>query len=378
MKLNKIILKNFQKTIFLDQSFSDGINVITGLTDTGKTVTSYAIMWLLGLLNMSEIDYRKEDTDQTSVEGWFSDGIRIERIKSNTINRYILKKEGYKDQPFDNFGKNAPEEIRLVLGMDQITIDNISLNLNFAIQDDLNFLLDKRVYPASFSAKLFNKLTGNELLDGLFKECNKDSLKFNKELKQTEEKLVKQEEELVDYSQQYKELKKKCNLVKTKFEDIKEKVKIYEELKDLADKIKTNRENQEFVQYKISKIKIISDEKIKDLKKLAEEFKKLQDIFYSLEATENSLQKVEKQIKSIRVVDVDFEELKEKCKQLEQYNELYKSIQSIAQKRTIIDSQINKTQEQIKIGEIEFKEAWNEFDLCKDCKPKVEQIIFGG
>jgi len=375
MWIKRIEIKNFQKHKKLEVNFTESINVLTGLTDTGKSSIYRALEFVCGMSNISIKDLTKEGESETSVKIWISNGFQIERVRSNTINRYILSKEGCDDKVFDSIGKVVPEEICLALEMSLIEIDNIALNLNFSSQDNLNFLLDRRIYPASFSAKLFNKLTGNELLDSLFKECNRDNLKFNKELKQTEEKLVNQEEELVDYSQQYKESRKKCNLIKIEFEDIKEKVKIYEELKELADKIKTNKENKEFVQFKISKIKIVNDKKFEDLKNRVKEFKELQDMFYSLKSVEESLQGVEKQIKGIKIVKVDFKKLEERCKQLQQYNELYESIQQIEKKQTTINTQINETQEKIRVGEVEFKEVWNKNPICPLCLQKRKKIV---
>jgi DNA repair protein SbcC/Rad50 len=298
MKILKIYLNNFQKHSELSLSFSPQINVITGLTDTGKSAIFRALMWVLNFSSISEKDYRKEGTKQTSVKIWLDNGYQIERIRSATINRYILSKEGSEDQIFDNFGKQTPEEILCVTGLLEITVDNQKINLNFASQDELNFLLDS-TYSDTFKAKLFNKLTGNEALDLLFKNLNKDSLRFKREINETEETIHKQEEQLSEYSITYKSLKKKLKKVNDHYNDIKNDLEIYTYLKELSLQLKNNKTNSSEINKRIEDIKIISNTKIKQLQSEAENVKKLQSLAEDIDIINSSQKSVSYKIEQL-------------------------------------------------------------------------------
>lgn len=370
MKIKKIQLKNWQSHKELTLNFVDEINVITGLSNVGKSSIRRAIEWLCFNANISESDYRSEGTDETSVKVWLDNDFIIERIRSNSINRYILSKEGCEDRVFDKFGSVVPEEIQQVIQVKEIEIENEKLNLNIAEQLSLPFLLDK---SATFRAKLFNKLTGNELLDKLFKEFNKENLRINREIKETEESITVQENQLVEYSKNYKILKDKLTSVKEQYSKLKEEIVIYENLKDLSEKLKTNKENQEFVNFKASQIKVISEDKIKELKLKAEELKKLQELSYELEATNEAIEKLLFQKSKIKIVDVNFEGLKEK-------NELLQNLEKINQQL------VNNQQELNKIGQLshnigqtstelekELKEVWEKNPTCPLCGKGKDQ-----
>jgi len=364
MYINKIRLINWQKHSDLTLDFNSDLNVISGLTGTGKSCLRRAIDWLCFNSNISESDFRKEGTKETSVTLWLDNDCEIERVRSASINRYILRKNS-EEKVFDSIGKSIPDEIKEVLGVDLITIDKDSLNLNIANQITLPFLLDK---PASFRAKLFNKLTGNEVLDSTFKQLNKESLSINRQIKETEENLEKQENELADYSIKYKELKKKYSLVKTKFQDIQENVKIYEQMLDLANKIKTNKENQEFVSFKISKIKLIAKNKISELKEKAETLKKYNNFLCEIESINDNLNQIEEQKKQIKIVDVNFDKLKKKNEILIKGEQLFYNIEQINQKQQESLQKTKQIKEIIASKEKELKEVWSKQKVCPLCK----------
>ena len=372
MQVQRIHIKNFQRHADLKLDFKSDINVITGLTDSGKSGVFRAMEWLFNFSNISESDYRKEGTKETSVKVWLVNDFQVERIRSNTINRYILSKENCEDKIFDSFGKNTPEEIVEVFGINTINVDDEHINLNFASQDQLNFLLDS-TYSDTFKAKLFNKLTGNEVLDKAFKELNRENLRFNREIKETEENLVKQEEQLSEYSLSYKKLKKKLCLVTEQYEKIKEEMEIYEHLKNLSEKLKANKEQNEFVNFKTSQIKTISDKKIKELKEQAEQLKQIQELSYELEAINNNLETVKKQKNNIKVVKFDEKQLINKAETLQKMKQLneelslnIEQLQTTTIDKKVLKDRLNKSQE-------ELEKIWKEQKICPLCQRKVKE-----
>jgi len=362
MKIKSIQLSNWQAHADLKLDFHDDINVISGYSNVGKSCIRRAIAWVCFNENISEKDYRRENTSETSVKIELDNEFIIERIRSNSLNRYILSKEGCEDQVFDSFGREIPEEILDVLQINTIDIDNEKLNLNIAEQLTLPFLLDK---PASLRAKLFNKLTGNEVLDKLFKEFNKESLRVNREIKETDVSLTKQEEELSEYSIKYKSLKQKLITVQEHYKKIKDDIVIYEQLKELSEKLKSNKEGQEFVAFKKAQIKTVSDKRIKELRDKADEFKKIQNLANELEAINNEIAYAKKQ--KIVVPKVNFEELKTTNESLQILKQLHDQSLQVNKNQEEVTIQTQRIKELVSNTEKELNELWEKCSVCPLC-----------
>jgi hypothetical protein len=78
----------------------------------------------------------------------------IERIRTNSINRYILRKNNEEELIFDAFGNNVPKEIEEIL--------NIEEAINFQHQIDPPFLISE---TAGSTASHFNRMANLEKID---------------------------------------------------------------------------------------------------------------------------------------------------------------------------------------------------------------------
>lgn len=155
--INYIILKNFQRHEKLKIDFCNGINIIHGESDKGKSSIRRAIEWIC--FNQSIDGIRKTGTKQTSVILGLKNDIEIERVRSTSINRYILRIND-EEKVFDSIGKSIPEEIQEVLNIYPVEFDDEKIYLNSQNQLGLPFLMDK---SPSVRMKLFNKLSGNDV-----------------------------------------------------------------------------------------------------------------------------------------------------------------------------------------------------------------------
>lgn len=191
--IKTLTLKNFQKHILLELNFQDGLNIIYGHTDSGKSSIVRALRWIL-FDDFSSTEARKQGTKETSVSVLFDTDIKVSRIKSNSVNAYEVK-QGKDVKRFDAIGKGIPEEIQKIFGMELFEVDGTKINLNIAEQLSAPFLLGKE-YPSTFRAKLFNQLTGNDLQDKLFKDLNKEILGFGRDISATEQLTETQTKEL--------------------------------------------------------------------------------------------------------------------------------------------------------------------------------------
>ena len=367
MYLKVLKLQNWQKHKDLTLEFGPNVNVITGATGTGKSCVRRAIAWLFFNLNIKEEDLRTEGEKTTTVIGVFDNGIEIERVRAKTINRYILRLPGQEEQVFDSFGKTIPEEIINIIQMSEIDIENDSLNLNIAEQLSLPFLLDK---PASFRAKLFNKLTGNELLDSLFKILNKESLKVSRDLKDTELLSEKQQEDLATYSITYKECKKKLISVQEEYEKIKEKEEIYQHLLELSEKLKTNKDAEKKVQERSKEIKIIAEKELTKLRDKATLVHKLQEINSQLNILDKNIKDLENN--QVKIPKVNFDKLKEKCQCVKSLTEMRDKLSNIDSSIQLSEKSIQEFVQNQTILETELKETWDECPNCPLCGKKKE------
>jgi DNA repair exonuclease SbcCD ATPase subunit len=374
MKLLKVQLKNIQLHEFFELEFQSGLNVISGLSGTGKTGLYRGICWCLGFSDISFDDIRTEGKTECSVKLWLDNGFQIERYRNTSgTNSYILSKEGCDDKIFDSVGKTLPEDIQQIIGMSEIEVEDTKINLNFASQDDLNFLFDKGI-KSTFRAKLFNKLIGQEKMDEVFKECNKDALRTSKEIKEVESDLEKKENELSECLDLYKQSKDKLDTVLPKWNKLQEDIKIYEVMKDLADKIKSNKEAQEFVAFKISQIKVVADDKIKELKQKAEELIYVKELTNKLSLVHNKIIDNQCQIDKLKIVDVDFGVLKSEAQTLQTMKDLSNKLSEIKKKQLSNTEDMRRIEEAIAAGEKELKKVWCDCKgICPLCKGKKNE-----
>lgn len=372
--ITKIKIKNIQYHEFLEIEFSKDLNILFGKTGTGKSVVFKALLWVCNMSNISADDIRRENTEESSVKIWLDNGFQIERIKSDTINRYILSKEGCEDKVFDTFGKNTPEEIQVILGLKEIEIDNEKLNMNFAYQDQLNFILDSN-YSDGFKAKLFNKLTGNELLDIILKDLNKDSLSLNKSIKDIEEQIVQQENDLAKYSLHYNTLNSTLCMVTNHYKKLNEDIKIYEELQKLSEKLKDNKEINLDIKSKINNINIIADKKINNIKDKIKEYQYVVELTNKLTSVHTRAKDLLEQKSKIRTVNYDFNELITKNNSLNQLQDIANKISDISTNVEVIKKETQALSDTIMAGEKELQEVWKLCEgICPLCKQEKHEI----
>lgn len=229
MYIKSIELINFQKHDSLTVNFTNGINVIVGSSDAGKSCIRRAIEYCL--FNNKIDGIRKEGTKKTSVKIILDNGAIIERIRTASINRYILTVNG-EEKTFDSIGKTTPQEIKDVIGINPIEVDGEELWLNSAHQIALPFLFDK---SPTWRMKLFNKLTGNDLLDKLFVQFNKDILRIGRDHKSNTERLEYLDKELETKEIEKEQLEAIHKTVKSQIEKLQEKQKRYDNYMKLLD-----------------------------------------------------------------------------------------------------------------------------------------------
>lgn len=194
--LKKVILKNFQSHKHSIIEFDQGLNIIVGPSDSGKTSVIRGIKW--ALYNEPSGDYFiREGEKEASVTLEFSDDIKIRRLRSKSKNAYIIINSEGEEIVFEGFGNKVPKEIVDLIGVEKVPLDtNESNAINLGEQLEGAFLLSEK---GSTRASAIGRLVGVNLIDDALKDTLKDVRNISIKKKTISESIKDIEEELKSY-----------------------------------------------------------------------------------------------------------------------------------------------------------------------------------
>ena len=363
--LKKLLLQNFQKHEQLEIDFSEGVTALYGASEKGKSCIRRGIEFLCE--HQTFKGQRKIGTKKTSVKGWFKDNICVERIISNSINRYVITKDG-EEQIFDSVGRSAPEEVRKVIGIYPFNIDGEEIYLNSYPQIGLPFLFDK---SPSFRMKLFNKLTGNDVLDKLFGEFNKDILRIKKNKKEEIERFENREPELKTKKIKLEQAEAVHDRLIKRIKNIKILHEKYAKLLRLKELQAGNSSDQADVLSKLENTKFPQPEVIKQLASKIDKFTALVTHKNSSEKVFLGLNRVRKQIKDLKPLSINIGELRAKI-------DRFAKIEAIYEKKSQNQALFVEITKNIKISDMDYHSSVNnykrllkEIKVCPICQNKL-------
>lgn len=367
MYIKKLSLINFQKHANLQIDFCQGVNILYGSSDAGKSCIRRAIEWLVQ--NESIDGIRKTGTKKTSVTIILDNDVEIERVRSQSINRYVIREDG-EEKVFDSIGKSIPEDVKELLTIYPIEVDGEEIYLNSQPQIALPFLFDK---SPSFRMKLFNKLTGNDVLDKLFGQFNKDILRIKRGYKEEAERF---EERATELREKEKE-KEKAEAVHIRLKIRVEKIKkLYEkyskllELKELEEKVMCNLQE---TKYLLKTMKFPEDADIKRLKEKIDQFDSLKTLKNSHEKLQTSLGRVRGQLSEMKPASIDISALNNKISRFDRLkdykNELDKNKDMRHTLKDTLKDTIRKLGDDIKY----YKDLLKESKYCPICKQEMTE-----
>lgn len=368
--LKTLELRNVGKHSHLIVNFTDGINIIHGDSDAGKSWIIKAIKFLYYNEAPKKDAIRKERTKKTSIKGIFDNGIEIERIKSKTTNAYILIIPGNKPERFDAIGKVVPDRIKEILQTQTIQIENDEIILNIADQMTMPFLLDK---SGGFRMKLFNKLAGSDIIDKTMVSLNKDILHIGREEKLEKEHLEEQEKNLKELT----EKKEKCQVVydlfTTSYNELKEKLSTYEVVNDYSQKLNSINKGLEEAKLQLNEIHTIKEAELLDLNQKIDKLEKLNELLYKIKSVKKELLSIEEQLKKTVIPEININDIRDK---IEKLTKLQKTITRLNDIITTDDILITKTDsivKQIKEDSKKWQELLKKAGICPMCKRIVKQ-----
>jgi chromosome segregation ATPase len=223
--INSLSIENFQSHEKTSIDFSNGLNIIIGQTNSGKSAILKALHWLV-FNRPSGNEFIQNEKEFSHVICSFDKNV-IERFKSENENYYKIN-----GSMFKSFGRDIPEEIEEAMKMDDI---------NFQSQLSPIFLLSE---SSGEVARKLNNIAELELIDISISNLNsqrreiKERIKFNKEKKEELEKQIetykwvenadKEQKAIEKRRKKYEKLTEKYEMLRHSFLQYKQKYEEYE------------------------------------------------------------------------------------------------------------------------------------------------------
>lgn len=239
--IEKVLIENFQSHESTELTFHNGLNVIIGPSDHGKSAVVRAIKWVLYNEPRGN-DFIRQGTNFARVTLWLNTGYSITRERTPSKNRYILSDVDGNTNIYEGFGNEIPQEVVKAHGIPKVMMDtDINSSINIGNQLEGPFLISE---SGAVRAKAIGRLTGLHIIDKSIRDSatdlrreNQTRDRFEKEHDEVDEKLKEYQyldllEEKIEVSSKLIEKVDKC------IERIAKLTNIKHNLKDIDEKYK--------------------------------------------------------------------------------------------------------------------------------------------
>ena len=184
--ISKVEIDNFQAHKHKSIDFVNGLNVIKGESNSGKTAILRAIYWVL-YDKPNGSNFIKTGAKSCRVRLYLSNGYIIERKRSRSSSgTYILIAPDGFLQEYKGFSNNIPIEITNAHQMPELKINGVSYRINIASQLDQPFLVGN---SSSERISMIGSLVDADKADEAKKEFNLEKRRAETKKKQLQELL---------------------------------------------------------------------------------------------------------------------------------------------------------------------------------------------
>lgn len=418
IKIEYIEILNFQSHANTKLDFDEGVNVIIGPSDSGKTAVIRALKWIF-FNEPSGTDIIKKGEDSAKVTLKLNTGFKIIRGRSKSKNYYEIISPENETQRFEGFGVNVPQEIINLTGINKIYLGNMKKYLNIAEQLESPFLITD---SPSIKANALGKLAGVDIIDKALGNLSKDMYEINSARKSIENEIRDQKDILKNF-EYLKDDKIKIERLEYLFNQVDEYKTKLNTLNDLEKKYSNNLEktNQtieylekfknldelfliyEKMAYKVNNLKLYSnlnnkllytDSKIKELEillrkidtdkisniysnlleinKTLEKYKYVYKNFVNINKQINQVEKTLKKYPDILYVDKLLVELSTLNINKEKLSKLKNSLDNVNQKLEEGNNYVEKLISNYKTAVNTYIELLKESGTCPICYNKID------
>lgn len=213
--IESVEIRNFQIHKKTKIDFVDGINIISGTSDNGKSSIIRAFRWALENRPQG-YTFRRWGTPEKAITAVdvSVDGEVVSRKRGNIKNEYV-----FDDTVFKALRSDVPDPIKEHLEI---------LPFNIQMQNDKVFLFQD---SDSNVAKLINDVSGISIIDDILKEANRRLRELNSEEKLLKD-MIKEKKAQKATFKSFVKLKKSVNGLKEKIELVGDKQELLDGIKD--------------------------------------------------------------------------------------------------------------------------------------------------
>ena len=250
----KLVIENFQSHQYTEIDFTGGLNVFVGPSDSGKSAILRALKWVL-FNTPRGTDFIRTGAKECRVRLVLMDGTEVLRIRSRSVNRYVLRTKDGEEQIFEGFGNSVPEEITSIHQIVPVELDQKELLLNFGTQLESPFLLFE---SNQNKAKTIGRISGAHLIDKALKKTGTDRLALSGQIKQLEQEKEKLEEKLKPY-ENLQQLEADFQVAEQAFHNVQKKKHLEKRLEKNLESLNEIRRGKELWQEKVAALEHLPD-----------------------------------------------------------------------------------------------------------------------
>jgi exonuclease SbcC len=194
--IRKLIIENFQSHAYSELDLDDGLNVIVGASDQGKSSIIRALRWVL-YNEPRGADFMRVGANYVRVTLHTNDGYIVTRERTASKNRYQVISPDGNEQVYEGFGNSVPQEVIAAHGVEKILLDEGEEKmLHLGMQLDGPFLLSE---TGAVKAKAIGRLNGVHIIDAAHRDTARDLSRLQQEERTCHDQLLALQEELEQF-----------------------------------------------------------------------------------------------------------------------------------------------------------------------------------
>jgi DNA repair exonuclease SbcCD ATPase subunit len=352
--IKSLNIRNFQSHEKTKLEFSDGVNVIVGSSDSGKSAIIRALRWACWN-KPSGNSFCSTWGGETSVGIETEEG-SIFRTK-NKKDQYLITRSNDRKTLFEAFGTNVPEEVAALLNVDEI---------NLQYQLDAPFLLS--LSPGQVAGH-FNRIAKLDQIDKSISYINKSIRALTSDKKYQEQNIETKEQQLFkyEYLEKFEVELEVLEVMETKMKQLRTSITALSKKIESINLITAEIKSFEGVlSLEEDVIDILSD--IFDKNEFNKKIITLTNILDKVNLIKNKNKHYKKRLDLASQVDLLILLYNSKQTKEKEITAICKTIKNISN----INDQINKKQDVIKRKQDVYNKTLKELGVCPTCGSKIK------
>jgi DNA repair protein SbcC/Rad50 len=355
--LKSLTLHNFRTHKDTEVVFSSGVNIVIGVSGSGKTNILRALNWITNNRPLGDSLIKwGEDTAQVSlVVQDRKKEIGILRHKQGSKNEYVLVPPEGDEITFTAFGSNVPPQVSEILNLSDINIQK---------QFEPYFLVFDSPGEIASYVRTITKLD----------EIDVVSDAISSKIRMVKGEAQEKESELDSITLQLEELSRiELNRLEQLINDSEATIKVQEEIR------KSSQELSGIIQ----QLKEIEDKYIyfpENINQVVEDIQKKIFVFQELKGKENELLSIITELKRVEsesiILPDNLDEILSKEKVVDEYNNIRIKIEDISDtlnKIIVIKVESENLQTLISHLEVEKQELMQQLTICPSCGQELDE-----